>query len=51
METMKLIRKVENALCSAPLYAEVMDGAKAIYDEETKIRAATQEFSVWDPSE
>lgn len=47
-DTMRLIRRVEDALCSAPLYAEAMDGAKSVHDKETGIRAATQEFSIWD---
>ena len=49
LETAELMRKVENRLVIAPLHATVMDGMKAIYDEETKLRAATQEFSIWTP--
>lgn len=51
LETAELMREVENRLVAAPLHALVMDGMKAIYDEETKMRAATQEFSVWSPPE
>jgi hypothetical protein len=47
-ETMTMIRAVEDMLRQAPLYATVMSGAQSLYDEETKLRAAVQEFSIWD---
>ena len=48
-ETMELIRAVEDILVQSPVYANVMSGAQSLYDEETELRAATQEFSIWEP--
>ena len=47
-ETMTLIRAVEDMLVQGPVYANVMSGVQSLYDEETGLRAATQDFSVWD---
>ncbi|MCZ4065721.1 DUF3168 domain-containing protein [Oxalobacter aliiformigenes] len=47
-ETMSLMRAVEDTLMQGPIYATVMSGAQSLYDDETKLRAATQEFSIWD---
>ena len=47
-ETMTLIRAVEDMLVLGPVYANVMSGVQSLYDEETGLRAATQDFSVWD---
>lgn len=48
-ETMELIRAVEDILVQSPVYANVMSGAQSLYDEETELRAVTQEFSIWEP--
>lgn len=47
-ETMSLIRAVEDMLVQGPVYANVVSGVQSMYDDETKLRAATQEFSIWD---
>lgn len=47
-ETMTLIRAVEDMLVQGPVYANVMSGVQSLYDEETGLRAATQDFSIWD---
>lgn len=47
-ETMAMMRAVEDLLRQEPIYATVMSGAQSLYDEETKLRAAIQEFSIWD---
>lgn len=47
-ETMSLMRAVEDMLVQKPVYANVVSGVQSMYDDETKLRAATQEFSIWD---
>lgn len=47
IEAMTLIRQVEDAMVASPLYGLIEGGAQARYDEETKTRGATQDFSFW----
>lgn len=47
IEVMDLIRDIENILVVNPIYAEAVGAAFSTYDEATKMRGATQDFSVW----
>ena len=46
-ESMSLIRQVENLLVSEPVCATVVLGAQAVYDDDTGLRGAMQDFSIW----
>lgn len=46
-QAMNMIRDIEDALVLSPINAQVLGAAIATYDEQTHVRGATQDFSVW----
>lgn len=46
VEAMDLIRQVEDSLRTS-MTATTEGGAVSLYDEETKLRGARQDFSIW----
>lgn len=47
-EAMKLIRAVEDILVQKPFCATPVLGAQSTWDDDTGMRGAMQDFSVWD---
>lgn len=46
-EAMSLIRQVENLLVAEPICATVILAAQSTYDNDTGLRGAMQDFSIW----
>lgn len=42
-----LLRAIRASLCVAPLQATVMNGVNSLYEPETGLRGAQQDFSIW----
>lgn len=47
LESMNLIRSIEDLVTGAPLYGVAQTGAIATYDETSALRGAMQDFSFW----
>ena len=47
-EAMILIRSVEDVLVQKPFCATVLLGAQSTWDDDTGMRGAIQDFSIWD---
>lgn len=46
-EAMTLMRQLENVMVVAPQLGFILSGAVGLYDEETKLYGAMQDFSFW----
>lgn len=46
-EAMTLMRQLEGVMVASPLYGYVIGAAIGLYDEETKLYGAMQDFSFW----